>query len=291
MPQARRALLDQLSSNSLPYRDPLAVLDWSGLKAEGWWLPEEAVSLFGHPEYGGLPLSQRQRLSRIELVSFIRTGIWLESMFIERLARRIGSRCSPSEQAYALHEIREEAGHSLMFLRLMETCGCYLQGQPAPRLVRWLGRLAPDTSLPFRLALVIGEEASDRMNRYVRLHGRDVHPFIHQMCTLHIVDEARHLTHARAALEETVNRAGTWRRRFHDATATSLLREFAKLFYLPPDEVYALAGLQPGNAWRRAALHNPDRARFVEQCLGPTVRMLHAHGFRIGRIWPGCPTP
>jgi hypothetical protein len=32
-------------------------------------------------------------------------------------------------------------------------------------------------------------EASDRMNRYVRLHGQDAHPFIRQR-TLHIVDEA-----------------------------------------------------------------------------------------------------
>jgi hypothetical protein len=64
-----------------------------GLKAEGWWPLEEAVSLFGHPEYGGLPLSQRQRLPD-QFVSFIRTGIWLESMFI-RLARRIAATARP----------------------------------------------------------------------------------------------------------------------------------------------------------------------------------------------------
>jgi P-aminobenzoate N-oxygenase AurF len=282
----RHALLDQLSSNSLPYRDPLETLDWGSLKAEDWWLPEEAVSLHGLREYEVLPLAQRQRLSRIELISFLRTGIWLESLFMERLARRVMSYPSPSMQAYALHEIREEAGHSLMFLKLMEACGCYLSGKPQIRkLVEWLGRLAPDTSLLYSLALVVGEEVSDRMNRHIRMRGKSVHPFIHQMCSLHIVDEARHLSLAHAALEDAIGRAHPLSRRIYGRLATSLLRQSARLFYLPASEVYALAGFQPAASWRAKAARNPARAAFVKQCLGPAVHRLENHGFRIGRIW------
>jgi hypothetical protein len=32
-------LLEQLSANSVPYRDPLAVLDWRALNLERYWLP------------------------------------------------------------------------------------------------------------------------------------------------------------------------------------------------------------------------------------------------------------
>lgn len=71
MPTSDHALLGQLSSNSLPYRDPLAVIDWAALDVHGFWLPEPepALSLYGLPEYEALAPEVKRRLSQYEFIN------------------------------------------------------------------------------------------------------------------------------------------------------------------------------------------------------------------------------
>lgn len=53
-------LLKQLSHNSTPYRDPLAVIDWARIGRKSWRLLEAAPSRYGLAEYEGLPEETRQ---------------------------------------------------------------------------------------------------------------------------------------------------------------------------------------------------------------------------------------
>ena len=41
-------LLRRLAENSVPYRDPLAAVNWRELEAAGRWLPDEALRLLRH---------------------------------------------------------------------------------------------------------------------------------------------------------------------------------------------------------------------------------------------------
>ena len=123
MAHAEPTLLEQLSINSDPYHDPLARLDWAAFNCDDYWLPEDALSLYGLPEYQALSDAARRRLSQYEFIGFIQAGLWLEGIFIERLGRALKDSALAAEQAIYLHEIREEAGHSLMFLKLMERSG------------------------------------------------------------------------------------------------------------------------------------------------------------------------
>ncbi|MHB8847333.1 MAG: diiron oxygenase, partial [Burkholderiales bacterium] len=118
MAHAELSLLEQLTTNSSPYADPLTRLEWDKLDQNKPWLPATAVSLFGLPEYDALPEAVRTRLSQYEFTGFIQAGIWLEAIFIERLSKNLKHTQSAQELAYFLHEIREESGHSLMFLKL-----------------------------------------------------------------------------------------------------------------------------------------------------------------------------
>ena len=70
-------LLEQLSANSIPYRDPLAVLDWRTLTLDRYWLPPEAVSLHGLTEFEALSDTARMRLSQYEFLAFAQAGIAL----------------------------------------------------------------------------------------------------------------------------------------------------------------------------------------------------------------------
>lgn len=284
MAHAELSLLEQLSTNSSPYSDPLTRLDWDKLDLNQPWLPPAAVSLYGLPEYDALPEAVRIRLSQYEFTGFIHAGIWLESIFIERLSKNLKHTQSAQELAYFLHEIREESGHSLMFLKLMEHSGLRLPGvwRHRPFIADFLGRHTPLNSTLFWLAVTIGEEVPDRLNRYVRTQGHDsVDSVIRQMCTLHIIDEARHIAHARSALETSLEQTGPIGRKLLTLIVNVLIRQFTRTFYLPGADVYELAGLNSGKQWRALAQKNPARRDFILKCLNPTLHMLRRHGFDV----------
>ena len=284
MAHAELSLLEQLSTNSSPYHDPLTHLDWSSLSTSDFWLPQSALSLYGVPEFEALPEQTKKRLSQYEFIGFIQAGLWLEAIFVERLGKNLKKTKAVAEHAYYLHEIREEAGHSLMFLKLMEKSGLHLPGiwQQRPRFADFMGRHAPVNTTLFWLAVVIGEEIPDKLNRHVRIHGDEsLNPLIKQMCTLHIIDEARHIAHARSALEASLESTGKLQTALLNPIANLLIKQFVRTFYLPKPEVYELAGLTPGIKWQALARSNPARAEFIGQCVNPTINLLQNHGFKL----------
>ena len=281
---ASSRLHQQLNQNSTPYQDPLGSLPWETLGADGWWLPPAAISLAGMDAFEAQPETVRRRLSRLEFLGFLDAGLWLEGIFMERIVRSLPSRGTTAERMYHLHELREEAGHSLMFLQLMEKSGLHLprKGISRPWLIDLLGRRLPARGALFWLSVVVGEEVPDRLNRAIRrLGSQDVHPLVRQMCTLHIIDEARHIAHARDALEHALQTMGKRRRRLLTPLVDAYIRRFVDTFYLPCAAVYELAGLTPGTRWRELARRNPARRDFVLECVGPTLNYLRNLGFAV----------
>lgn len=279
------ALLRHLSGNSARYRDPVARINWSQLDRSSWWLPESALSLHGLPEFEALAPAARLRLSQYEFINVMHCGLWLEAIFLQCMSRRLWPGMPREEHEYLLHELREEAGHSLMFLRAIEASGIALPGGSwrAPPIASALGRFAPAGGSVFWLAMLIGEDVSDKFNRHVRGQADGVNPAVRQICTLHIVDEARHIAAARHNLETALSGAGTLRRWLLSAAARLLLWQMARAFYYPPACFYELAGLPRGTNWRRAALRNPARRTFIAERLAPTVRALESYGLDVGR--------
>lgn len=279
-------LARQLSRNSAPYFDPLAKIRWDQLSTEQYWLPPAALSLYGVPAFDALPAPQQMRLSQLEFLSFIEAGLWLEGIFMERITRaaRRDAADRPTLK-YRLHELREEAGHSLMFLEVMERSGLSLPTAWRRRLplAEAVARWAPLASSAFRIAVVLGEEIPDRLNRYVRQHADAVCPAIVEVCTAHIVDEARHIAYARELLEQRVPALSRARRTLLRPLLQQLLQQFVRTFYYPRAALYELAGLYPGAHWARLAWTNPERTRFVQQCVAPTTAMLAQRGLPV--IW------
>ena len=276
-------LLLRLSENSLPYRDPLAAVNWSQLDTNSHWLPDTALSLSGLPEFAGISPLTRRRLSHYEFIHVMCCGLWLESVFLQRMALRLRPEMPRAEREYLLHELREETGHSLMFLRAVEASGLPLPENSwrAPRLAGALGRHAPAGGALFWLAMLIGEDVPDKLNRYVRSLGDEVNPAVRQICTLHVADEARHIVHARDKLDAVLAGSGALRRRALSAAARLLLWQMVRVFYYPPGLFYELAGLPRGTQWRAAALRNPARRGFVAERIAPTVRALESYGLTV----------
>ncbi len=284
--QPQSNLAEQLSRSSTPYRDPVADIPWGALNQNSYWLPPEAISLHGVPAFMALPESQRQRLSQYEFLNFIEGGIWLEGIFMERIARSTRNTDDRQALKYRVHELREEAGHTLMFLELMERSGLRA---PRTRYARLLltdlfGRYAPLESLAFWIAMVVGEEVPDRLNRHIRSHSEEVSPTIAAMCKLHMVDEARHIAYARSELEKRIGGLRGWQRAVLTPVMRKLIEQFVSVFYYPTPAVYTFAGLSSSENWAALARSNPHRTAFVRRTLDPTLQLLQQHGFAI--TWP-----
>lgn len=284
MPSAPLSLLRQLSANSDPYRDPLAVLKWQSLSTAEYWLPRSALSLTGVAEFEIMDEATRIRLSQYEFIGNIQAGLSLEGIFLERLSRSLKHGLTTEEYEFMLHELREEAGHSLMFLQLIKRSGLPLPSLRGryPRLAEFMGRHAPEDGLLFWLALVIGEEIPDRLNRYIRLDSATaLNLLIRQMCTLHVVDEARHIAYARRAFETRAGQASRLHKAMLRPLANRIFRQFVEMVYHPRAELYELAGLRPGARWRALALASAPRREFIRKLVSPTARLLGEHGFQV----------
>ncbi|MHB1514113.1 MAG: diiron oxygenase [Acidiferrobacteraceae bacterium] len=276
-------LIRQLNRSSAAYEDPSSLVPWDRLAFDDYWLPVEALSLSGLSEFEHLDENRKQALSRYEFLNFIEAGIWLEGIFMERMARGLRQRHSSlAELRYRVHEIREESGHTLMFLDLIERAGLELSGkQWAPLVLDVFARLVPLESMEFWLATVLGEEVPDQMNRYVRRHEVGVNAAIVQMCALHIKEEARHIAYARELVRVKAGEASRPRRAVASTLMNYLLRRFLDAFYCPQADVYERAGLSPGSYWQDLARANPTRRRFLNELIEPSIRLLQPLGLSV----------
>ncbi len=265
------------------YRDPLALIDWTQLSRSDAWLPQAALSLHGVPAFDGMGADVQRKLSQYEFVNVMYCGLWLESIFLQRVSRLLRPGMPRAEHAHLLHELREETGHSLMFLRAIEAGGLELpQGSwRAPRTAAVLGRFAPAGGALFWLAMLIGEHVSDSFNRHLcETSGVEINPAIRQICSVHVADEARHIEHARRMLAASLSTHSAARRAMLSAAARVLLWQMATAFYYPPQRFYALAGLPSGADWRAAARRNSARERFVALRLAATRNVLRTLGLK-----------
>lgn len=284
-PPVQPALLELLNDSSAPYRDPLARLDWKAVDTDMWWLPPEALSLAGVSEFERLPIARRRRVSHYEFVHLLEVGLWLESLFIYRLGSSMDSLDDNQLRGRYLHEIREEAGHSLMFLELMSRSRIRLDGaaRKRPRLAKQLAHWLPVSSALFWALAVVGEEFPDKLNRMVRHGVQDatVSSLIYHMATMHIIDEARHIAHARACCTEATRALPALLRLSLSPVLSNAISEFVRYLFFPSTAVYLAAGLSGSMAWRALALRNQPRRDWVLQAIAPTLEFLRAQGWRV----------
>ena len=283
MPSPDAALLEQLSANSVPYRDPLTVLDWRTLTLDRYWLPPEAMSLHGLAEFEALSDAARMRLSQYEFLAFAQAGLALQRMVLESTARRLRHAEPDAEYAFLLHELREEAGHSLMFLRLAAVSGLDAPDwrDALPRLARPGSRLLKSDVL-YWFMTVVAQDVPDKLHRFVRRQaGPETSPFVRHAITLHMLDESRHLAYARRSLELAMRRRGRALVRIVPGAFGLLFNRFVRAYFWPRAQLYERAGLGDGRVWRRLALRNSVRREFVLKLVAPTMRLLAQHGIRV----------
>ena len=277
-------LVIQLSHKSTPYDDPLNNIQWDLLNTEMFWLPQEAISLYGTAEFDNMSEQQRKKLSHVEFVNFVEAGLWLESLFMERIGRSLRQdRYRQADLTYHLHELREEAGHSLMFVELINRSQLTISNQHFKKLgfANLFAKFAPFNGAMFWLAVLIGEQVPDNMNRFIRHHRDNICQPIVDIVSIHIHDEARHIAHAKSMINSKLLIKSHKMRLLINLLINKMFNDFISAYYFPPNEIYQQAGLSNKISWNKLARQNPHRQQFVSNSISSTINTIEKNGIKL----------
>lgn len=267
------------------YDDPLARIDWDAVDTDCWWLPPDALSLAGLPEFEALSARARRRVSHVEYAHLLQAGLWLESVFMARLAALAHRSDDVARRARFLHEVREEAGHSLMFVELLHRSGFAVRPEqgPALRAVDALARVLPTGSGFFWALVVAGEELPDRLNRRLKRGIDDVtlSSVVYRMVQIHTRDEAVHAAYAREQCVQAAASTPVGVRALLAPALSLAIALYTNYVYFPPSAAYACAGLAHPQRWRTLARGNAARHAQVAEMLRPTLTFLRRCGWRV----------
>ena len=209
------ALLARLSHQSvvkhyeafrdIPWDDPDYAIDPADPRFE---LPEQDT-LGATDWYRALPQQLRAKLGLHMTATFMKVGNQFENVLTRGLLEFALKRPNGSpEFRYAYHEAIEESQHTLMFQEFVNRSGIEIPGMPAwmhaaSRLVVRFGRTFPEL---FFLFVLGGEDPIDHVQRTALKEDPSMHPLVRRICQIHVTEEARHLTFARAYLRRNVPR-------------------------------------------------------------------------------------
>lgn len=276
-------LIHQLNQASMPYQDPLEKVDWASLSLDEFWLPEKTLSLYGTKAYQTLTEIQKLRLSQYEFIHFLQAGLWVEALLIQKIGQNLDKSPLNELYVYRLHELREETGHSLMFLKCIQDSKLNLP-KTAFTSHLWayrLASLAPFESSAFWLAIWLGEEISNEINKVIQLEKSHMNKAVYQISLLHMIDEARHIKAAQHISKKNIENMLSINRFILTTIINIALKQFLMRFYYPQKHLYTLAGLPSTLDWIKVAQHNPLRKQFVNNSLYPMQNTLKNMGLAL----------
>jgi hypothetical protein len=255
-PTGREAVADRLlRSTAARSYDPDLDIDWSAPLVPGkGFILEHRCSLYGTALWEQLSPEQRLELGKHEGASVASTGIWLELMLMRVLAKLAyhGDPVSAHVQ-YALTELGEECRHTVMFARMIQQLNTPMYGPPAR--IRALGNLLPAVAAGPSMwaAILIGEEIPDRFQRE-QAADESIQPLMRMVNRIHILEEARHISFARAELPRSVAETNPAGLAYHRVLTARFAFIVARNLINPL--VYRSVGLDPHMA-HAVAWENP----------------------------------
>lgn len=235
------------SSEKLSY-DPTVDVDWDQSWVDGlYFTAPETSSLYGTPMWDRMSEQQRVDLTRHEVAAVASAGIWFETILM-RLILKYTQREDPRSQhvRYALTEVGDECRHSVMFSRLLDYLDTpYYAPHPVNQRLGEVFTVAlADEAVAFAGTLYV-EEILDIMQRRA-MDDERVQPVCRQVNTIHVVEEARHMSFAREEMARQWTEVPRWRRGF-DRSLLALVGMIST-DELITSAVYRNVGLDPVEA-------------------------------------------
>jgi hypothetical protein len=258
LPRTAARSLQLVAASERTTLDPFREVDWSiPIDDSAYHLPPEVLPLYGTPVWDSMSETGRIAYSRHETAALCGAGIWFENVLMQAVLRHLAEvPVTDPAHRYLLVEVADECRHSTMFGEFIRR-----GGTPAYRPSH--GSLEVD-DLPGRratsyLLILAVEELLDHINRKTMRDDR-VHPVSRQIAKLHVLEEARHVSFAKAYLSEVWPQLADEERSAVADAAPALVAAVAE-FSIDP-EVYEHLGIEDGALVARVNPHH--RAVIVE---------------------------
>ena len=237
--------------------DPFRDIDWSLEPTDdAYHLPVEKLPLFGTPQWDAMSETERHAYSRHECAALCAAGIWFENKLMRIVLRHLAELpVTDPAHRYLLVEVADECRHSTMF-------GEYIRRAGTPEYAPTVEDLDVDAlpggrAMGYLLILAI-EELLDVCNR-ATMRDETMHPLSRQIARIHVLEEARHVSFAKAYLAEAWPQLSDTERAEAAAIAPVAVDVVAQL--MVNDEVASTLGIPDGAEAARANPHH--RARIV----------------------------
>ncbi|WP_405484394.1 diiron oxygenase [Nocardia sp. NBC_00511] len=193
--------------------DPYEDIDWenpdfdANARPERWILPESADPLGRHPWYLALTDEQKIEIGKYRQANIAKVGLQFESILISGMVNHTFALANGDpEFRYCTHEMSEELNHTLMFQEMVNRIGADVPGMgPLVRQFRLLG-VPVAVMFPnlFFMAVLAGEEPIDHIQKQILRSGEEVHPIMRGVMSIHVAEEARHISFAHEFLKHHV---------------------------------------------------------------------------------------
>jgi para-aminobenzoate N-oxygenase AurF len=284
--RAWRDLLGRLSRQSVTkHFDAYEDLDWDA--PENVVHPEdprfeliELDPLGGTDWYRSQPQHVRARIGLHRFATFMKVGVQFENVLKRGLLTFAESLPDESpEFRYLYHEIAEETQHSMMFQEFVNRTGLNVRGMP-PALL-WFARRIPGLARRFPELFFVfvlgGEEPIDQMQRRALRERQWHHPLAERISQIHVIEEARHMSFARAYLLRHVPRLSWLGKNLLALRSPFILGNMASLM-LEPSPQFVHRYQIPKDVIRGAYRNSPVFAGLRRDSLAKTRRLCQDLG-------------
>lgn len=275
--------LERLLAQGEVYVDPISVVVWEQADPERPWFPPHLMSV------PGLPRDAMLKLSRLDFARVALASVWLKGLTAAKLAES-GLLARPTGDArQVLQELREDAGHALMFLRIAEMAGLseHSIGVQVASLEGLARRLRADRPALWAWAY-LGEAVTDALVTKALREGDELCPVARQVMQLHHREQTRRMATCKAILTEKLKSTGWAYRKGVAMLLPVLLRRYLQVMLFPRAAALAAAGIPDAPAAARALWNDQGRRAFASSCAAAAVTTLRRTGLpiRAGASYP-----
>jgi len=240
----------------------------------------ELDPLGGTDWYRSQPQPLRARIGLHRFATFMKVGVQFENILKRGLLTFAESLPNESpEFRYVYHEIAEETQHSMMFQEFVNRTGLRVGGMP-PALL-WFARRIPNLARRFPELFFVfvlgGEEPIDQMQRRALRERQWRHPLAERISQIHVIEEARHMSFARAYLLRHVPKLGFFSKSLLALRSPFILGNMATLM-LQPSAEFARRYQIPKDVLEQAYRRSPVFAGLRRDSLAKTRRLCHELG-------------
>lgn len=221
-----------------------------------WILPTHDP-LGSHPWYQAQPIDKQIEIGMYRQANIAKVGLLFEQILIRGFMTYLSNLPNNSaEFRYATHEVIEECNHTMMFQELVNRSGADVPGFGPfmRRLAPFLGLVAGPFPTIFFMGVLAGEEPIDHIQKTYLRSGAEYHPIITSVMSIHVAEEARHISFAHQFLHQRVAQRGPIGRLALSVVFPITMRVLCDAITVPPkqfwDEFDIPASVRKDLFWR-----------------------------------------